>query len=570
MPAIQFDRYYRYDELTDLLRAFEQEFPSLLKIVSIGRSFEGRDIWLVEITNAGTGPAEEKPAFWCDGNIHASEVSASTAVLYLINKLCNGYGNDANVTRALDTRCFYLVPRLNPDGAEWALETPPRIIRSSTRPYPYDEDDPYGLERQDVDGDGRILNMRVKDPNGPYKISDKEPRLLERRQPGDTGGEYYRLFPEGVFHNFDGITMRGRKVKEGLDLNRNFPNAWRQEHEQYGAGDFPTSEPEIRAAVAAIVQRPNICGAVTFHTFSGVHLRPPSRKPDDDIPPEDLWAFQHIGAKGTELTGYPAISNYHEFRYHPKEVITGVFDDWMYEHRGVYAWTTEIWSPQRQAGITDYKYIDWFREHPFEDDMKMLAWADEKLEGKGYVDWYPFEHPQLGQVELGGWDSLYAFRNPPPQFLETEVAPFSDWVIWQSLASPKLELREVRTEMIRQDGVYRIRFAVQNTGWLPTNVTKVAEQSKLCRGVVGEITKSGHEFDSGPSEEPDWLVAGKLRQIQGQLAGWSHISPSGFGWQMNATDDVALFEWVVQGPGEFELTAKHERAGLVRHLITLG
>ncbi len=567
MPVIEFDRYYRYGELTGLLEDFEREFPLLFKLDSIGKSHEGRDIWLATLTNMALGAAQDKPAFWCDGNIHASEVSASTSVLYLINKLCTGFGRDENVTRALDTRTFYLVPRLNPDGAEWALEDTPRVIRSSTRPYPYDEDDLYGIERRDLDADGRILSMRIRDSNGPWKISGQEPRLLQKREPADSGAQYYRLIPEGLFYNFDGMTMRGRKIKEGLDLNRNFPSAWRLENEQYGAGPFPTSEPEIHAAVDAIVKRPNICGAVTFHTFSGVHLRPPSRMPDDDIPPEDLWAYKTIGDKGKELTGYPAISNFHEFRYHPKEVITGVFDDWMYEHRGVFAWTTEIWSPQRQAGITDYKYIEWFRDHPFEDEIKLLKWSDEKLGGLGHVDWYPFDHPQLGEIELGGWDAHYAFRNPPPHYLEAEVAPLSDWVIWQALASPKLELRELRTD---PSGKFtRIRFAVHNTGWLPTNVTKMAIDKKLCRGVVAEISRVGEKAREAGSLEPEWLAAGKLRQEAGQLVGWNHVPVSGFGWHLDATDDVAVFEWVV-GPGEYELEAKHERAGTVRHTLAAG
>ena len=102
----------------------------------------------------------------------------------------------------------------------------------------------------------------------------------------------------------------------------------------------------------------------------------------------------------------------------------------MYDHMGVFAWTVEIWSPQRQAGITDLKFIDWYREHPVEDDLKLLKWSDEALGGRGYVDWYPFEHPQLGKVELGGWDMLYAWRNPPPEFLEQEVALFPDWLVF--------------------------------------------------------------------------------------------------------------------------------------------
>ena len=566
MPAIEFNRYYRFDEMTELLRAYAAEYPNLVHLESTGKSHEGRDIWLVTVTNKETGKHQDKPAFWCDGNIHASEVSASTSVLYILNKLTTQYGKDETITRALDTRTFYLMPRMGPDGAEWALADIPKIIRSSTRPYPYNEDEASGLEVQDADGDGRMLNMRVKDPNGPWKICESEPRLLQLREPGEVGGTYYRLMPEGLFHNFDGLTMRGQKRKEGLDMNRNFPSGWRLEGEQHGAGLFPTSEPEIHAAVSAICARPNICGAVTFHTFSGVHLRPPARTPDDELPPEDIWTYKKIGDEGEKMTGYPAISNYHEFRYHPKEVITGTFDDWMFEHRGVYAWTTEIWSPQRQAGITDYKYIDWFRDHPLADDIKMLAWSDGALEGKGYIDWYSFNHPQLGEVEIGGWDSMYAFRNPPPQYLEKEVAPFADWVVWQALASPKLELRDTQVAQ-SGSGAWRIRVAVQNTGWLPTNVTKTALKNKLCRGVVGEISKVGTSTDSIGKSEPTWLISGDLHETKDQLSGWDRVPVGGFGWHMDETTDVAVFEWVVAEKGDYEVTVHHERAGRINVTI---
>ncbi len=72
--------------------------------------------------------------------------------------------------------------------------------------------------------------------------------------------------------------------------------------------------------------------------------------------------------------------------------------------------------PAAKAGIGEYKFIDWYREHALEDDLKMLAWSDEALDGKGYVDWYAYDHPQLGPVELGGWDHVFAFRNPPAAF----------------------------------------------------------------------------------------------------------------------------------------------------------
>ena len=114
-------------------------------------------------------------------------------MLYLLNKLTSKYGTDSDVTRVLDTRAFYIVPRVNPDGAELYFADKKRYIRSSTRPYPYDEEPLFeGLEAMDIDGDGRILAMRIPDPNGPWKKSEQEPRLMVRRSPTDIDGQYYR------------------------------------------------------------------------------------------------------------------------------------------------------------------------------------------------------------------------------------------------------------------------------------------------------------------------------------------------------------------------------------------
>ncbi len=267
MRKPNFNKYLRYDELTRLLKQYAKEYPNLLKLESIGKSYEGRTVWLVTVTNFKSGPDAEKPALWVDGNIHASEVAASAAALYHIYTLVTKYGKDKQITQALDTRAFYIVPRVNPDGAEWALADKPKVVRSSTRPYPYDEEPVDGLFEEDIDGDGRILSMRIPDTNGSWKKHPKEPRLLIRRDPAETGGKYYRVLPEGLLKNYDGATIEIRSPKEGLDLNRNFPVVWKQEAEQSGAGPYPVSEPESRNLVDFIVKHPNITGVVTFHTF---------------------------------------------------------------------------------------------------------------------------------------------------------------------------------------------------------------------------------------------------------------------------------------------------------------
>jgi murein tripeptide amidase MpaA len=560
MPNVKFNRFYRYSELTQLLKAYAKEYPNLVRLESIGKSYEGRDVWLVTVTNFKSGSDAEKPAFWVDGNIHASEVTASAAALYLINTLVTKYKKDDNITRAVDSRAFYIVPRVNPDGAEWALADKPKIIRSSTRPYPYSDVPAEGLVwGEDVDGDGRILQMRVFDLNGAWKVHPKDPRLMVRRDPVETGGKYYRILPEGFIKNYDGSTIDVRRPKEGLDLNRNFPAGWKDESEQRGAGPFPASEPEARNLVEFISKHPNITGAMSFHTMSGVLLRPYDDRSDDEFPTEDLWTYQKIGEKGTEITGYPAISVFHDFKYHPKQVITGGFDTWTYEHRGVFSWTVEFWSPQKQAGIEKYKFIDWYREHPVDDDLKLLKWNDEVLKGKGYVKWYSYNHPQLGKVELGGWDSMNVWTNPPLELLEKEISPFPDWVVWHALISPKLGLYEISSTPLGGN-TFRVRLVVENTGWLPTYVTKKALEKKVTRGVIAEI-----HLPKGAS-----LEAGKPREEVGELEGRAYkpVSPDEAD---ESTKDRVKVEWVVKAKKgtKLKLSAKHERAGVVHIDVVL-
>lgn len=561
MPNIKFDRFYRYAELTKLLKDFAKEYPNLIRLESIGKSFEGRDVWLITATNFKSGSDAEKPAMWVDGNIHATEVTASAAALYLIQRLVTKYKKDENITRALDTRAFYIVPRVNPDGAEWALADKPKMIRSSTRPYPYDEDTLEGLTAgEDLDGDKRVLQMRVLDPNGAWKVHPKDSRLMIRRDPIETGGKYYRILPEGLIKNFDGVNIRVNAPKENLDLNRNFPAMWRDESQQQGAGPFPASEPEARNLVEFIVKHKNIIGAMSFHTMSGVLLRPYDDRPDDEFPSDDLWTYQKIGDKGTQITSYPNISVFHDFKYHPKQVITGGFDSWAYEHMGLFSWTVEFWSPQKQAGIEKYKFIDWYREHDVEDDLKLLKWNDEVLKGKGFVKWYAFNHPQLGKVELGGWDFMYMWTNPPPEFLEKEISPFPEWIVWHALISPKLAFYELNVTPLGAD-TFRVRLAVENTGWLPTYVTKKALEKKITRGIIAEII-----LPKGVS-----LQSGKQKEELGELEGRAYKPVFVFDESDESTYDRTKIEWVVKSKkgNKVKLITKHERAGVIKTELTL-
>jgi murein tripeptide amidase MpaA len=567
-----FSKYYRYEELTQLLKEYAQEYPQLLKLESIGKSYEGRDLWLITATNFKTGSDKEKPAFWIDANIHSVEVSTVSVCLYHIHTLVTEYGKDQQVTEALDTRAFYILPRINPDGSERTLADRPRVVRSSVRPYPYDEEPLDGLMEEDIDGDGRILMMRLPDPNGTWKAHPEYPSLLIRRDPVESGGQYYRVLPEGMIKNYDGDTIdvrsihaqvtwaRGSWPKEGLDFNRNFPMNWRPESEQMGAGPYPTSEPEIRSMVDFIVKHPNIIGSASFHAFAGVFLRPYAECSDDELPPADLRVYTRMGNKGTECTGYPNINMYKDFRAPEQKYYSGSTNMWFYDHLGTFGWNIEMWNPMAKVGFKDYghNYFAWFKEHPVADDVKIFKWAKANLGNRGYVDWYEYDHPQLGKVELGGWDWINTWANIPREYLEEEVSKFPKWFIWCALISPKLALRKVSVTELGGDN-YQVRFIVENTGWLPSYVTKKALERKI-RGVICEI-----ELPEGAA-----LETGKLREEVGQLEGRAYkdalLNP-----KLESTTDRVKVEWIVHAPqgGKVKLTARHDRAGVVRTEVEL-
>jgi len=547
------DRYYRYQDLTDLLRRWAEDYPQLVTMESIGRSYEGRDIWGLTVTNSETGPHAEKPAYFVDANIHAGEVTGCATVLKLLHILLTGYGTDEAVTRVLDTATFYIVPEIMVDGAERYLTTPDRM-RSSVRPYPEPEQKD-GIIRSDLNGDGVVASMRVKDPNGPWKCSPDDPRVMVRRGPDEFGGDYYFVLPEGEIADWDGGAIKLANDLWGLDLNRNFPYEWAPERQQKGAGEFPLSDPETRALAEYIHARPNIGGSQHFHTWSAVILRPSSNMPDTDMPKLDLKVYKAIGAMGEEETGYPCISIHDDYAYDKKQPIHGAVLDWMYATFGSYSFSTELWSLPRKAGIEVKDYIGWMTDHPDADDVAMAKVLDEVVPGHGILPWTPFEHPQLGPVEIGGWDYKFGWQNPPGPLLDEVTEGNARFVLRAAQTLPRIEIRETEVEALG-GSLYRVGALIQNTGFLPTYLS----QFGLNSGNIKPVTVSLDLPDGATivSGKPDQELEG----LEGRANAYGSL-PYGNGLP-NLSRGKA--EWIVRAPSgaTIGVVATATKAGVAR------
>lgn len=532
---IAHDRYYDYEGLTAALRTLERNFPELASLRSIGRSFEGRELWLLEVTNRRRGPAHHKPGFYLDGHIHAEEHITSAAVLLAASHLLSRYGEDSDVTTLVDEQVFYLLPRLNPDGAERSL-TPPHYRWVGNGRYAVHEAHAGGILPEDLDGDGFITWMRIPDSRGEWVADPADDRLLLRRRPGERPARAYRLLPEGRIPDYDGAFVPLPRPRDG-NLNRNFHIGWQSEQAQYGAGEAPLSEPETRALVAFIAEHPNIAGMCTYHSHGGVMLRPSMTKPDRAMAPRDLALYREIGAVGTELTGYPLISVFEDFTPDQANPRRGGFEDYVYETLGIPCFGPELWDIERRAGV---KKVLHYGLHA-RDDASMraiLRWVDEHVGARGFRPWTPIEHPELGPVEVGGLVDIWTFRNPPAQLIEEVCRPHVLFNLHHAAAAPRLRIDEVTLTPIAT-GVYRLRARVSNHGYLPTNLTDVA----LENAVADPVHVALRGADRVRIDEPAEVHLGHLAGRNERGMPWSPFGPT-------FSRDAAWANWTVHGEAQ--------------------
>ena len=125
-----------------------EEYSEILELYSVGKSFEGRDIWQVTLTNKETGKDTDKPAMFIEGGRHSGEITSSESVLWLLDHILTNYGKDDEITKLVDTKTLYLKVMNNPDGSELYRQTA-QSNRSTVRPHDTDRDG-YSMRTQEM------------------------------------------------------------------------------------------------------------------------------------------------------------------------------------------------------------------------------------------------------------------------------------------------------------------------------------------------------------------------------------------------------------------------------------
>ncbi len=535
---LRWDRYYHVKEIHGALRRLAEAYPRLIELRVIGKSVEGRDLLLAVLTDRDAGADTDKPAFWCDGNIHGNEVQAGEACLYLLWWTCENRDRLPRVHALLRDRAFYVLPSLNPDGRAHWFDAPNTMhsSRGAKRPLDDDRDGLYDEDPpNDLDGDGELLQMRVEDPAGDHKADPEEPRLMVRVKPGERG-RWRLVGREGVDDDGDG------RINEdgpgGYDPNRDWPSGWRGPAEQHGAGPYPLSLPECRAVAEFLVAHPNVAGFQSFHNTGGMILRGPGYKGFGKYPERDDRVMRALAARGEEqLPHYRSLIIWKDLY----QVYGGELN-FAYEGLGIFSFSNELWSREKYRARKPARKGRSRERLRFDTD---LEW------GARYVDWKPFEHPQLGRVELGGWRKDTG-RIPPPFMLQETLHRNMAFVLYHADEMPRVRAGTASVRAI-EGGLHEVDAVFLNDGMIPTRSERAASKriGKPDRvtiapqgGALTVVSGGPVNASSNRVERPELHRPKALRLDRG-IPG----------------DGAVRLRWLVRGSGSVRITYVAEKGG---------
>lgn len=633
---LTFTQYHSPQEVSQLLKSFTSKYPDLVKLETLGKSHGKSELFVVRIAAQPKGSLnpDSRPAVFVSANIEGTHLVGTEAALMLVEKLITKYGSDDKVKSFLEKRAVYVAPLLNPDAARNFFEDVRCERRSNMRPVDddldnlIDEDGP-----DDLNKDGFITQMRVKDPEGKWIQDPNDPRLMRKADPKKGEKGIYKIYTEGLDNDDDG--KYNEDPPGGVELNRNFPHDF--EYHVKRASLYPVSEKETIALVEFLASHPQIAMVLNFsseNTFLNLQQTGRARAAGDKVKvpkqfasflgldPEQEYSLKELVeiikgmeiARGMEITEDivamflglgPAVTidkqdlpfleaTQKEYKDALKEakldylekrargVGKGSFVAYCYYQLGVQVFSSDLWAipepkkkPDKDAltkeklksmssedflalgeerieaflkeqgappnfkasmlikmvesgKITPPKMAEMMEkmpkrpvpsgdEHP---DSYIIKWSDSVLKGKGFIQWKPYKHPTLGEVEIGGFVP-YLKTTPPPEEIKKTVEFHANFYIDIMNRLPKLKIKESKVKAL-EDNLYQVTIYFTNTGWFPTSTAQGRRArtswpiTVRLKTTKGQSIFSGHPIvtipfisGSGDTKKVEWTISGK-------------------------------------------------------------
>ena len=549
---LRFDRYYDYEEVIEARKALHDSFPGMTSLDIVGKSEEGREIYALTINNPATGDEADKPGVYVDGNIHGNEIQAGEVCLYYANMLLTRYSENETIKKAVDRNTHYIIPVVNVDGRYHFFKNAQTPSSSRSIRVPKDDDGDGLIDEDfpdDLDADGNICQMRIKDPYGQYKPDPEDPRIMIRVKPGEKG-TYSILGYEGIDNDNDG---KLNEDAEGyLDPNRNWGHNWLPPYAQRGAGNFPLSGVGLKAIEEYLAARNNIIIGFAFHNSGGMWLRVPAEK-SVRIYPSDIASYDVIGKEALKITpGYVYQPSYDLYPTY------GDFDSHLYFVHGALAFCGELFMREQESydekssGSSDSK-SDWNKKSATQRNRELLKFNDNVAQGELYKEWSKFNHPHYGEIEIGGWVKMSS-RLPHPFMLPELVHRNASVVLLSATETPEIGIDVFEIKKLNRN-LSRVRVRLENKKGLPAMTAYAFNKNlyskdmlKVTGGKViagGKITDLRHEKISYKENKPE---------VQ-------FVALPGY--------ETEEFQFLIEGKGDITFTFKSRKAQDVTASVTL-
>lgn len=450
----------------------------------IGKSVEGRDLIVIRLS---TAPAQRRAAMLVVAGLDARHRPGPLLAAGVIEGIARDHA------AALEHADLWVVPCLNPDGSHRFCVERPRTDRGGNAAQRHTARDDADRDRRvdedgpvDLNGDGMITQMRIRRPAPGLMrglvatdVQDADdPRLLRRADAAKGEVAEFAVQTEGRDQDGDGLIAEDGP--DGVDLNANFPYHWPEFAGH--SGPTPLSEPESLAMVQWMQQHPEIVAVLEFGAADNILSVPLTGKmdPTGDAPitggilDEDKSLFEQFANRYKDATGVTGVGQI-------GASTDGSLQGWAYSQLGIASMVTpgcvrpDLIKLESAMKPADPKPEEQDKSNDptpkGSEDVKWLRFSDETVKNggvAGFVDWKPFTHPQLGEIEIGGWVPGFKLDASAAQ-IESAISAQTRAIAGFLSMLPRLETLPPRFEAIGE-GVWRISVSARNSGGMPTRI----------------------------------------------------------------------------------------------------
>ncbi|MEA1887726.1 MAG: M14 family metallopeptidase [Bacteroidota bacterium] len=518
-------KYHNPGEINSILNTLNKSYPGLTMLETIGKTDSGKEINALTI---GRGETDERPGIAIVGGIDGRYVAGREIVLVFAERLLENSGND-EISDLISRVSFYIIPDASPDASSGFFSDPQyeRLVNANPtdndRDFKNDED-PF----EDLNGDGLITMIRVKDPKGDYTTDPADERLMKKSDvsKGESGNWF--VYTEGIDNDKD--DMFNEDSPGGVNFNNNFSF----EYEEFGkkAGIHAASEKESRAVADFLYEHFNIFAVFSFgpqdnlgQAFKARRQAQPeaeesqspwgrrrSRKITSILPEDEMYNIL-LSEKYHECTGYEGSPGF------TREA--GNFMEWAYYHYGRYSYSTPGWWFPSEKGLSK--------------EASFLKYASENIDGNVFIDWQEIDHPDFpGKTVEAGGIKPFAMYKPPEEKLNEVIESNYLFLVEAAKLHPEIELIDLKTKEL-QKNLYRVSVTLHNKGLFST-ASQLGERVKWVRKIKLEL-KSDSDFQ---------LLSGKKIIMDERLKG----------------DESREYNWLISGKGDFIISAGAVNCGM--------